>query len=228
VSRRHNSSPSNMSSRSSSIAKRRVLQLYRECLRSAYRIPDGSQRATYLDYTRQGFRDRARLPHDTNEALRAIRNAEEQLERMNYYHSIRDIKEQAKPQLYDTNIATMSTATTPQASTSQQQDLADVSDGSDPQPKSECHHKISAQALSAIDQEVDNGEVISSRLHIPKAWLSVALPDLYPCDLAAYSKTLIQDGFDSTSLLDNDIVQDDLNFMKKAHKRALVRFYNIP
>ncbi len=216
-----------MSSRSSSIAKRRVLQLYRECLRSAHRIPDGSQRATYLDYTRQGFRDRARLPHDTSEALRAIRNAEEQLERMNYYHSIRDIKEHAKPHLNHTNVVTVTTgATIPQRSSGP--DLVDESDGSGSQPKIECHDKTIKQAYSTIDQELVNSEAMSSRLRIANAWLSVALPDLHPCDLTTYSKTLIQDGFDSTSLLEKDIVQDDLNFMKKAHKRALVRCYNIP
>ena len=211
-----------MSSRSSSVARRKVLQLYRECLKSAHRIPDGSQRATYLDYTRQGFRDRARLPHDTNEARRAIRDAEEQLERMDYYHSIRDMKEQAKSHWNDTNIVTETTVTTPQRTA--RPDPVDESDGSGPRVelKSECNDTISIQQSSAIHLELE-----ASRLHIPKAWLSAALPDLHPVDLDAYSKTLIQDGFDSTALLKNDMVQDDLAFMKKAHKRALVRFYNI-
>lgn len=216
-------------SRPSSIAKHKVLQLYRECLKSAHRIPDGSQRATYLDYTRQGFRDRARLPYDTNEALRAIRDAEEQLERMNYYHSIREMKEQAKPHWNDANTATGTTpVTTSQHST--RPNLTDVSDGSGPhvEPKSESHDTIIIQDSPVMDKDLANGEAMSSRLHIPKAWLSVALPDIHPCDLDAYAETLIQDGFDSTALLENDMVQDDLNFMKKAHQRALVRFYNIP
>lgn len=219
-----------MSSRSS-IAKRQVLTLYRECLRSAHRIPDGSQRATYLDYTRQGFRDRAKLPPDSSEALRAKTNAEEQLERMNYYHSIRDIKEQTKDLGVNTSFPTATPMTVTTARKTSR--ISDTKAGSDkptgtssPQ-LDEQDDGINAYFSSGLDQEHSISDALSSRLHIPKAWLSQALPDLLPSDLDMYSNTLVQDGFDSMTLLENDIIHDDLNFMKKAHKRALVRYYNL-
>jgi hypothetical protein len=57
-------------------------------------------------------------------------------------------------------------------------------------------------------------------------WLIlIALPELHTNDLAVYSHRLIEDGFDSLTLLQMDLVQADLEFMKKAHQRAIVRVY---
>jgi len=43
-------------------------------------------------------------------------------------------------------------------------------------------------------------------------------------DVEAYSARLVDDGFDSLQMLMEQLEEDDLDFMKKAHKRALVRY----
>lgn len=56
---------------------------------------------------------------------------------------------------------------------------------------------------------------------IVEKWLQTELPNLHADDLKTYSKQLLDDGFDSTEMLDH-LVLDDLGFMKKAHRRVLV------
>ena len=59
----------------------KILFLYKQCLRSAQRIPELDQRDTYQSYIRQGFRD----VKQGRQAVMAMKDAEEQLERMDYY-----------------------------------------------------------------------------------------------------------------------------------------------
>jgi Complex 1 protein (LYR family) len=196
-----------------SVAERSVLRLYRNCLKSAHQIPDASQRATYLDYTRLGFRDRSRLPFASREAHCARRDAEEQLERMNYYHSIREMKEQ-------------------QSRNQSRQVPGDEPTRSPSTISTSTANDTSVTSAQARNDERDNSIksdtcMLSCRQQIVGTWLRAALPDLHPDDQAAYSQTLLDEGFDSLSLLENEILQHDLNFAKKAHKRALVRFYNL-
>ena len=203
------------------MAKRSVLTLYRNCLQSARQIPDASQRATYLDYTRQGFRDRSHLPFASREAHCARRDAEEQLERMNYYHSIREMKEhQSRNQSRDATggepiPSSIPTTTANDTSVTSAQTRNDERDSSMMQPE------VTGRPLTS------HTSMLSCRRQIVGTWLTVALPDLHPDDQAAYSQILLDQGFDSLSLLENEILEHDLNFAKKAHKRAIVRFYNL-
>ena len=68
---------------------------------------------------------------------------------------------------------------------------------------------------------------MKQQLLVVETWLLTALPELHPDDLSAYSHRLMEDGFDSLTLLQRDLVQADLEFMKKAHKRAIVRVYPV-
>jgi len=53
-------------------------------------------------------------------------------------------------------------------------------------------------------------------------WLSLHLPQLQKDDAVRYCDCLIQDGFDSVDML-GDVMEEDLPFMKKAHKRNLIQ-----
>jgi hypothetical protein len=53
-------------------------------------------------------------------------------------------------------------------------------------------------------------------------WLTSYLPQLAQEDLVHYCNSLIDDGFDSLDML-AELMEDDINFMKKAHKRVLAR-----
>jgi len=53
-------------------------------------------------------------------------------------------------------------------------------------------------------------------------WLLSSLPDLKNVDAANYCKCLIDDGFDSLDMLE-ELIEDDLYFMKTAHRRVMSR-----
>ena len=53
-------------------------------------------------------------------------------------------------------------------------------------------------------------------------WLVEQCPYLHPDDLGQYAKTLTDMGFDSKVLLETELRAGDLDFMKVAHKRALM------
>lgn len=54
-------------------------------------------------------------------------------------------------------------------------------------------------------------------------WLMLNLPHLHADDVEEYTRCLIDDGFDSEEFILEELREDDLNFMKKAHRRALMR-----
>ncbi|KAL3816442.1 hypothetical protein ACHAXA_000092 [Cyclostephanos tholiformis] len=53
-------------------------------------------------------------------------------------------------------------------------------------------------------------------------WLMSYLPQLIKEDAVNYCNTLIDDGFDSLDML-AELMEDDIHFMKKAHKRVMLR-----
>ena len=53
-------------------------------------------------------------------------------------------------------------------------------------------------------------------------WLLSYLPSLQEYDVANYVANLLEDGFDSMEMME-ELMEDDLQFMKKAHRRALLR-----
>jgi Complex 1 protein (LYR family) len=164
----------------------KILHLYKQCLRSVQRIPEADQRLTYLSYTRLGFRDKQHLVPDSKHAVIAFKDAEEQSERMNYYHSVRE--EQLR-------IATEKRQATAPA-------MVDA-------PKAE-------DAFSETDEK-------SQAIMIIRQWLLEAIPDLKVPDTSRYIQRLIDDGFDTVTLLRNQLQIEDLEFMKKGHKRAVAK-----
>jgi len=58
---------------------------------------------------------------------------------------------------------------------------------------------------------------------IVQEWLISSIPALHTDDVRAYTRQLVDDGFDSLPMLTEQLEDEDLNFMKKAHKRALLK-----
>ena len=62
----------------------------------------------------------------------------------------------------------------------------------------------------------------SSEKEVSK-WLLQYLPHLNEEDLSKYSKHLVDYGFDTVKLIEQELIADDLIFMKKAHRRVIAR-----
>jgi hypothetical protein len=223
------------SSLSSKTARHGVLRLYKNCLISALRIPDPSQRAVYIEYTRGGFRHpRARnLVAESFEAIRAMEAAQEQLESMNYYHSIRELKKERAAEYPTTHVngdnntgVLASVDAAVDANSTQKDGWKSTSDNHDDQDQSRSQ-PVGFNQGDLIITEAGNDLIRKQKLLVVETWLLLALPELHPNDLSAYSHRLMEDGFDSLTLLQMDLVPADLEFMKKAHQRAIVRAYPI-
>lgn len=57
-----------------------------------------------------------------------------------------------------------------------------------------------------------------------ESFLKEAVPFLYSLDIQTYTKHLVDDGFDSVPMVVNELLREDLHFMKKAHARAVWNF----
>lgn len=68
-----------------------------------------------------------------------------------------------------------------------------------------------------------NNQSLVTPATITRAWILAALPVLIPYSLAKYSDVLLGEGFDSAALLEAELQIGDLDFMKTAHRRAIVR-----
>lgn len=173
--------------------------LYRRCLRSVKRIPDADQRYTYEAYVKDGFRSKMHLPSDTRQAVAAVQDAQEQLERMNYFHSIRESKQR--------DDATNNVDHDKEASINQKGE-ADGIDASSKQP---------------IQPTSDGGAASLEKEQVVRDWIQQVLPSLYSDDLATYSAHLLDEGFDSVEMLEQELLDTDLLFMKTAHRRVVMR-----
>eukprot|EP00591_Stephanopyxis_turris_P012564 CAMPEP_0195508302 /NCGR_PEP_ID=MMETSP0794_2-20130614/1544_1 /TAXON_ID=515487 /ORGANISM="Stephanopyxis turris, Strain CCMP 815" /LENGTH=156 /DNA_ID=CAMNT_0040635221 /DNA_START=107 /DNA_END=577 /DNA_ORIENTATION=+ len=151
------------------------------------RIPDGDHRATYLIYVKDGFRDRKDDYFDSRGSINARQSAEEQLDRMNYYHSIREQRESEK----------LTTRTILSGT------LDDVS------------NKVTS-STSSVSPMDEKEEVVGK-------WLSKSIPHLHLDDINNYAHQFVKDGFDSPFMIENELQEEDLAFMKKAHKRAVLK-----
>lgn len=150
------------------------------------RIPDHSRRATYNIYVREGFKSKGHLVPHSREATTAIEDAMEQLESMNYYHSIRNEKEGlefANPPLSRPTLRFLS--------------------------------------------DFNTCNMTSEKSIVVEKWLREALPQLHVDDVSTYTAALVDDGFDSEQVLESELLLEDLDFMKKAHRRALIRSKNL-
>lgn len=54
-------------------------------------------------------------------------------------------------------------------------------------------------------------------------WLLRHLPHLNEDDVKKYTQQLVGDGFDSVTFLEEELLAEDISFMKKAHRRVIER-----
>ncbi len=80
-----------------------------------------------------------------------------------------------------------------------------------------------SQPVSSNRSERYNPSVKNDANNIIAQWLLNHLPHLNQEDVVKYSKQLVDDGFDSVAFIEKELVPDDLQFMKKAHRRVMER-----
>jgi len=168
------------------------------------RIPDVDQRAVYRVYVRDGFRSKACLEAGCKQASNAMTDAKEQLDRMNYYHSIREMKERQKLERKS------DIGSTGRSSLG----ISEQSICSQPTMKNN-------RSTIEIDTSISNDRKDERYLFV-RQWLVKFIPHLHEEDVAAYSNRLINGGFDCAESF-RELHAKDLNFMKVAHRRAVVR-----
>jgi len=78
---------------------------------------------------------------------------------------------------------------------------------------------ISMEDISISVEEGDDKDTNKSVAD----WLTQQLPHLNKNDLTTYSNRLIDDGFDSVSFIEEEMLLEDISFMKKAHRRVIER-----
>ena len=166
------------------------------------RIPDVDQRAVYRVYVRDGFRSKACLEAGCKQATNAMTDAKEQLDRMNYYHSIREMKERQKLGRTSDIGSTGSLGISEQSNCSQSTMKKD-------------------NGTIESDDSISNDRKDERYLFV-RDWLVRFIPQLHEEDVAAYSNRLINDGFDCAESF-RELHAEDLDFMKVAHRRAVVR-----
>ena len=188
-----------------------ILSLYKRCLRSMMRIPDGDQRAVYRVYVRDGFRNKVALPEGCKQATNAIIDAREQLERMDYYHSIREMKERQRSERRNGSICGSSTGM-----------ISASLSAPSKEPSETENNNRTPKDLSMLMNKSNDDDGKDERCVFARNWLLQYIPYLHEEDVLAYSRRLVNDGFDcEESFL--ELCAEDLDFMKLAHRRAVVR-----
>lgn len=95
---------------------------------------------------------------------------------------------------------------------------AAVAVGVEPIPMSK-RYKASLAATTKVTPSTEE----LARIALVQNWLTKTLPQLYADDAAIYARSFVKEGFDSVQMLEGELLGDDLAFMKKAHRRALIR-----
>jgi hypothetical protein len=75
----------------------------------------------------------------------------------------------------------------------------------------------------ALQEPIPQGNRPPDKKQVVQEWLQTMLPNLYPDDLETYSQHLIDEGFDSRQILEDELLEEDLSFIKTAHRRAILR-----
>ena len=88
--------------------------------------------------------------------------------------------------------------------------------------------KISRKAAAVTENEssIPGGrEMISYELEEEGVmqWLLTHLPNLQEADAIFYFNSLLEEGFDTVDILNDEICEEDLSFMKKGHQRVLLK-----
>ena len=63
----------------------------------------------------------------------------------------------------------------------------------------------------------------SEKTQIVLQWLLSQLPHMSKDDASEYATQLHDLGFDSVAFVEEELIEDDLSFMKTAHRRVLMR-----
>lgn len=175
------------------LSKTSIISLYKRCIRSVQQMPDFNQRGAYLIYVRDSFHRTSHLPLNSREALVAYRDGLDQVEQMEYYHSQMKIKQNERQQAFS---------------------------GNETQPSVISNSNTSDQNEDELEtRQQQYGDAISSI----QEWLLQLLPHLNEEDATNYSKHLVDDGFDSIPFIKEELLVEDLHFMKKAHRRVIER-----
>ena len=175
------------------LSKTSIISLYKRCIRSVQQMPDFNQRGAYLIYVRDSFHRTSHLPLNSREALVAYRDGLDQVEQMEYYHSQMKIKQNERQQAFS---------------------------GNETQPSVISNSNTSDQNEDELEtRQQQYGDAISSI----QEWLLQLLPHLNEEDATNYSKHLLDDGFDSIPFIKEELLVEDLHFMKKAHRRVIER-----
>ena len=175
------------------LSKTSIISLYKRCIRSVQQMPDFNQRGAYLIYVRDSFHRTSHLPLNSREALVAYRDGLDQVEQMEYYHSQMKIKQNERQQAFS---------------------------GNETQPSVISNSNTSDQNEDELEtRQQQYGDAISSI----QEWLLHLLPHLNEEDATNYSKHLVDDGFDSIPFIKEELLVEDLHFMKKAHRRVIER-----
>uniref|UniRef100_A0A7S4S2N0 Complex 1 LYR protein domain-containing protein n=1 Tax=Ditylum brightwellii TaxID=49249 RepID=A0A7S4S2N0_9STRA len=204
-----------MQSHANEITRQTILHLYKRCLKSANRIPSIEQRLMYQEYVQEGFRRKRDLWANTPQALAAISDAQEQLERMNYYHSIREMKREEERKKNQSHFI-------------EQQETAWGENQTKEEETSETENQMynEEQKIEKSSHTTFCAPSEKEKFNIVSKWLTSTLPHLHNDDHIVYTKFFIQDGFDSIAMLEEELMEEDLSFMKKAHRRALLKNKN--
>jgi hypothetical protein len=83
--------------------------------------------------------------------------------------------------------------------------------------------KVGVESAAPIAQVGPREDETNTQLSVIIGWLKSQLPHLHEEDAKRYSQHLVDDGFDSVKFIIEELTDDDLDFMKKAHRRVLVR-----
>jgi hypothetical protein len=177
-----------------SISQTSALALFRRCIRCIQAMPDPNQRESYRIYVRDAFHRRKGMQSNSREAIVAYRDGIDQVETMEYYQSMK-----MKLLKHDDVKPRISSSVS----------LTNIEH--DDAGRSETSNSFVRGKSSSLNKNISQ-------------WLSYRLPHLAQDDLEKYSRRLIEDGFDTVEFIENELLADDLDFMKKAHRRVLERY----
>ena len=72
-------------------------------------------------------------------------------------------------------------------------------------------------------QATTASEKTSEKTQVVAPWLLSQLPHMHKDDASEYATQLYDLGFDSVSFIEEELIEEDLSFMKTAHRRVLMR-----
>ena len=81
-------------------------------------------------------------------------------------------------------------------------------------------NEVQQESISLPNKSSTSGDDAKESI---SEWLLEFLPHLNEGDVTTYTRHLVDDGFDSVSFMKEELLAEDLSFMKKAHRRVIER-----